>query len=152
MRAEKREGRGLSMSSYTLRWFVFLVLISALNSSTSSAQTTDTNVYAPPAYLTFLPPDAGGSYIDPVFGSGIKRLTNAMTMPDAARGSGVVTAITPEYSTMTPFNLDNTRLLLTHFSYFGLYDGAGNFLMNLPFEVNTSSEPRWSRSDPNVFY
>jgi hypothetical protein len=92
MREEKREGRGLSMSSHTLRWFdcwrvivifvVFLVFISALNSSTSSAYTTDTNVYAPPAYLTFLPPDAGGSYTDPVFGSGIKRLTNAMTVPD----------------------------------------------------------------------
>ena len=150
------------MSSYTFRSFdfgrvivifvVFLVLIPILNSSTSSAYTTDTNIYAPPAYLTFLPPDAGGSYIDPVFGSGIKRLTNAMTVPDDARGSGVVTAITPEYSTMTPFNQDNTRLLLTHFSYFGLYDGAGNFLRNLPFEVNTSSEPRWSRTDPNVFY
>ena len=150
------------MSSYTVRWFecrrvivifvVCLLFISALKSSTSSAYTTDTNVYAPPDYLTFLPPDAGGSYTDPVFGSAIKRLTNAMTVPDAARGSGVVTAITPEYSTMTPFNQDNTRLLLVHFSYFGLYDGAGNFLQNLPFEVNASSEPRWSRTDPNVFY
>jgi hypothetical protein len=137
MREEEREGRGLSVPSYTVRWFdcgrvivvfvVFLVLISALNSSTSSAYTTDTNVYTPPDYLTFQPPDAGGSYIDPVFGSGIKRLTNAMTVPDAARGSGVVTAIAPEYSTMTPFNQDNTRLLLTHFSYFGLYDGARKF-------------------------
>jgi hypothetical protein len=129
----------------------FFVLSSALNWSTSSAYTTDTTVYAPPDYLTFQPPDAGGSYTDPVFGTAIKRLTNSMTMPDIARG-GVVTSIAPEYSTMTPFNLDNTRLLLTHFSYFALYDGAGNFLRNLPFDVNTSSEPRWSRTDPNVFY
>jgi hypothetical protein len=159
MRERKREGRGLSMSSYTLRRFCFkrfifvgsLLLASILNWSTSSAQITDTNVYFPPDYLTFQPPDAGGSYIDPVFGTGIKRLTNAMTMPDIARG-GVVTSIAPEFSTMTPFNQDNTRLLLTHFSYFGLYDGSGNFLRSLPFEVNTSSEPRWSRTDPNVFY
>jgi len=149
------------MSNYTLQGFDFkriififvgcLVLTSVLNRSSSFAYTTDTAVYAPPAYLTFLPPDAGGSYTDPVFGTGIKRLTNAMTMPDIARG-GVVTSIAPEYSTMTPFNSDNTRLLLTHFSYFGLYDGAGNFLGNLPLEVDTSSEPRWSRTDPNVFY
>src|SRR5262245_63460417 len=96
----KTKGRGVSMSSYTVRWFdcrrvivifvVCLLFISALNSSTSSAYTTDTNVYAPPDYLTFLPPDAGGSYTDPVFGSAIKRLTNAMTVTDVARGSGGV--------------------------------------------------------------
>src|SRR5262245_29363431 len=60
----------------------FLVLSSALNWSTSSAYTTDTTVYAPPDYLTFQPPDAGGSYTDPVFGTAIKRLTNSMTATD----------------------------------------------------------------------
>ena len=129
---------------------LFLTLI--FNTSLLSAYTNDITVYAPPAYLTFQPPPAGGSYTDAVFGAAVKRLTNAMTTPDAARGSGVVTSITPEYSTMTPFNLDNTRLLLAHFSYFGLYDGAGNFLRSLPFEINTSAEPRWSRTDANVIY
>ena len=60
---------------------LFVVLI--LNLSLSSAYTVDTTVYAPPAYLTFQPPPAGGSYTDPVFGVAIKRLTNAMTVPDA---------------------------------------------------------------------
>jgi len=123
-----------------------------LNLSPAFAFSNDTTVYAPPAYLTFLPPPAGGSYTDAVFGTAIKRLTNAMAAPDVARGSGVVTSIGPEYSSMTPLNKDNTRLLLAHFSYFGLYDGAGNFLRSLPFEINTSSEPRWSRVDTNVIY
>src|SRR5262245_56786698 len=129
------------MSSYTLRGFCFkrfififvgsVLFASVLNPSASFAQITDSNVYFACDYLTFQPPDAGGSYIDPVFGTAIKRLTNAMAMPDIARG-GVVTSIAAEFSTMTPFNQDNTRLLLTHFSYFGLYDGSGNFLSSLP--------------------
>src|SRR5262245_45364116 len=131
---------------------VFLLCALWLNLSLASASSNDTTVYAPPAYLTFLPPPAGASYTDAVFGTAIKRLTNAMAAPDVARGSGVVTSIGPEYSSMTPFNKNNTRLLLAHFSYFGLYDGAGNFLRSLPFEINTSAEPRWSRTDPNVIY
>ena len=53
---------------------------------------------------------------------------------------------------MSPFNQDNSKLILVHLSYFGLYDGAGNFIRNLPLQINASSEPRWSRSDPNVLY
>src|SRR5262249_18316652 len=60
--------------------------------------------------------------------------------------------ISTEYSTMSPFNQDDSRLLLVHLSYFALYDGSGNFLNNLPFEINASAEPRWSRSDPNALY
>src|SRR5215470_17361728 len=114
------------------------------------ASTTDTNVYAPPDYLTFQPPVVGGSYIDPVFGSPIKRLTNAMNMKRADSG-GAMPFVGPEYSTMCPFNQDKSRLLLVHFSYFGLYDGEGNFLKELP-AIDASAEPRWSRTDPNVFY
>src|SRR5262249_52955243 len=36
--------------------------------------------------------------------------------------------------------------------YFGLYDGSGNYLRDLPLEINSSSEPRWSRSDANTLY
>src|SRR5262245_58081562 len=64
---------------------------------------------------------------------------------------GAMPFLGPEYSTMSPFNQDESRLLLVHFSYFGLYDGDGNFLRELP-TVDASAEPRWSRTDPNVFY
>jgi hypothetical protein len=76
-----------------------------------------------------------------------------MHTTNAATG-GVVGMISHEYSSMSPFNIDNTRLLLGHSSYFALYDGDGNFLKNLwpnPGLVG-SSEPRWSKSDPNVLY
>jgi hypothetical protein len=75
-----------------------------------------------------------------------------MNTPDAAAGRPSVVTIGTEYSTMSPYNEDNSRLLLVHLSYFGLYDGAGNFIKNLPFEINASAQPRWSRGDPSVLY
>lgn len=55
-----------------------------------------------------------------------------------------------EYSSMTPFNCDNSRLLLIAVDHFMLYDGEGNFLQDTP--IAASSEPRWSRTDPGKFY
>src|SRR5438046_10748367 len=69
-----------------------------------------------------------------------------------ADSGGIVTNISPEYSSMSPFNQDNSKLILVHFSYFGLYDGAGNYLKDLPLEINASSQPRWSRTDPIILY
>jgi hypothetical protein len=112
---------------------------------------TDNTVRTAPNYLTFQPPAAGGAYADPVFGTSIKRISSARTTTNADAG-GLLQYIAGEYSSMTPFNADNSKLLLQHQSYYGLYDGAGNFIRNLPMEINTSSEPRWSRSNPNVVY
>ena len=110
-----------------------------------------TSIYPPPNYNTFLPPAVLGSYSDPVFGTTIKRISNALGTLNADAG-GNLTWITDEYSTMPPFNSNNSRIILVHQSYFGLYDGSGTFIGNLPMEINASSEPRWSRSDANVLY
>ena len=115
------------------------------------AYLTDSNVYPPINYFTFHPPAAGGSYVDPTFGSAIKRISDAPGSLNAA-DAGRLTMIVGEYSTVSPFNSDNAKLLLQHQSYFALYDGTGNYLRDLPFEISASSEPRWSRTDPNVFY
>src|SRR5213593_1549429 len=135
--------------------FLAVLLLSAifisLNLGRTFAYTTDTNGYPPPNYSGFQPPAVNGSYIDPVFGTAIKRLSDAMNMKRADTG-GTLTNVSPEYSAMSPFNQDNTRLILAHFSYFGLYDGGGNYLRDLPMEINTSSQPRWSRTDANVLY
>ncbi|PYV07810.1 MAG: hypothetical protein DMG07_27530 [Acidobacteria bacterium] len=115
------------------------------------ASTSDSNVYAPPDYYTMLPPLDGGSYTDPVFGTSIKRITNARAAISADSGT-TLPWIEQEYSTMSPFNPNNTLLLLIHVSYFALYDGSGHFLRDLPREVNASSQPRWSRRVPYIFY
>jgi hypothetical protein len=105
----------------------------------------------PPFYDTFLPPAVGTSYVDPAFGISIKRLSNAMYMSNNAAGGGL-TSVSTEYSTASPWNRDNTWLILQHFSYFGLYDGTGNYVRDLPYAVHASSEPRWSRSEANVLF
>src|SRR5262245_43658760 len=119
----------------------------------SAYNTSSTTLLIPPDYTTFQPPAKGGSYTDPVFGTAIKRISDAMHTTNAATG-GTVGMISHEYASMSPFNIDNTRLLLGHSSYFALYDGAGNFLRNLwpnPCLVG-ASEPRWSKSDPDVLF
>ena len=40
----------------------------------------------PPNYNTFLPPLSGGTYVDPVFGTTIKRVTNAILTPNIDSG------------------------------------------------------------------
>jgi hypothetical protein len=42
--------------------------------------------------------------------------------------------------------------VLQHQASFVLYDGNGNSPRPLPYALNALSEPRWSRSDPNVLY
>jgi len=109
-------------------------------------------VALPPDYDTFQPPAVGNSYIDPVFGASIQRVSNAMATRNADRG-GNLTWIENEYSTASAFNSDNSRFVLLHQSYFALYDGAaGAYLYDLPLEVNATSEPRWSRVDNHTLY
>src|SRR5262245_33812148 len=95
---------------------VLCAVVVYANTATIRAYITDSAIYSPPSYPTMQPPAPGGSYMDPVFGTGIKRLTNAMSV-NRADTTGLVTSIAPEYSSMSPFNQDNTRLLLVHFSY-----------------------------------
>ena len=109
------------------------------------------SVAVPPNYNSFQPPAAGASYTDPVFGTPIGRITNAPATPNAF-GRGNLSWIQPEYSTASPFNADNSRLILIFESYFGLFDGQGHVLGALPGEINASSEPRWSHLDPNVLF
>lgn len=62
-------------------------------------------------------------------------------------------SISVEYSSICPFNADNSYLLLQHTGGFiRLHDGDGKFIKVLA-GLATSSECRWSRSDPNkLFY
>jgi hypothetical protein len=127
------------------------VLAATLCLNTAFAELTDRNVYPAPDYA-MAPPEVGQSYVDPVFGATIKRLSNALEQPNADSGTGFLTFITTEYSSMSPFNSDNTKVLAVFQSYFALYDGDGNFLGDLPREISASSEPRWSRHEPNTLY
>jgi hypothetical protein len=129
-----------------------LSLIAMLSGSVLSyAYLTDGAVYAPFNYYTFNPPAAGGSYVDPAFGSSVKRISAARTTTSSLT-AGSLGLVTNEYATMSPFNKDNSRLILQHDSYTGLYDGNGTFIKDLPYVVSAGSEPRWSKTDPAILY
>jgi hypothetical protein len=113
------------------------------------AHTTDEAVVRPVTYDVLVPPAVGESYLDPAFGTAIRRISDARHQPDAYNARNL-DFIAHEYSTMSPFNQDDSRLLLVHQSYFALYDGEGRYLRDLP--IPATSEPRWSRTDPNVLY
>src|SRR2546425_11792102 len=119
--------------------------------SPAAAYLTDQEVYPPINEAIFLPPEVGGSYIDPTFGTTITRLSEAPKTPNAA-DAGSLPLINNEYSTMSPWSEGNAHLLLVHHSYFALYDGQGRYVKDLPLDVNSSSQPRWSRGSPDVFY
>jgi hypothetical protein len=116
------------------------------------AQLTTTGIELAPDYDSFVPPAVGGTYVDPVFGSTIQRVSNALGTANAT-GGGNLTWIENEYSTMSAFNTNNSMFILVHESYFGLYDGSsGAFIKDLPLEISASSEPRWSRKDNVTLY
>jgi hypothetical protein len=122
-----------------------------LAAGSALATTTVTGVQVPPGYDSFTPPSSGGTYVDPVFGTTIKRVTNALGTANADQG-GNLTWIESEYSTANAFNNDNSKFILLHQSYFGLYAGDGTFIGSLPMEINSSSEPRWGRNDLVTLY
>src|SRR5581483_4212240 len=97
----------------------------------------------------FMPPAKGHRYQDPVFGSAVLRVSDALHTADSASG-GNLTFVVNEYSTLSAFNEGNSHFLLSHQSYFAVYSGNGVYEHDAPFEVNASSEPRWSRQDPEL--
>lgn len=130
---------------------VLLMAAGCLLPVSASAYLTDTASHVPSAYDSFVPPAKNQTYTDAVFGTQIRRLSNALTSPNTADG-GTLTYVMDEYSTVSAFNQDRTLLLLQHDSYFGLYDGQGGYLGDLPFAVHAGSQPRWSRTDPHALY
>jgi len=112
---------------------------------------SDSTPRVPLLYDTFMPPAAGQVYADPVFGTLIKRISQATNMFNQAV-AGPLSFVSTEYSTASPFNSNTSLLILQHAGYFGLYDAGGTYLKDLPFAANAATEPRWSRTDPNVLF
>jgi hypothetical protein len=130
---------------------VLVAVGSGLLTVPARAYVTDQSAHPPASYDSFQPPNRGLSYQDPVFGTEIWRLSDALRTANTADG-GSLTWVMDEYSTISAFNQDRSLLLLQHDSYFALYDGQGSYLRDLPYEIHASSEPRWSRRENGVLY
>jgi ASPM-SPD-2-Hydin domain-containing protein/HYDIN/CFA65/VesB family protein len=112
----------------------------------------DNSTHVPTDWATFVPPAKGLSYVDPTFGCTVTRITDASK--DIWTGSFYL-SITHGYSTVSPFNANDTYLLLTDgFGRRYVTDLQGNVL------VPISSMPTgyndgwflWDATDPSVFY
>ena len=57
--------------------------------SNAFAQLTSTGIELAPSYDTFVPPSVGVTYVDPTFGSTIKRVSNALGTPNADGGGNL---------------------------------------------------------------
>jgi len=137
-RALRRTGRSSAFAAA-------VVLAALLGLSAAQGQGT-AGVVIPPQYAGLLPPPVTGSYEDPAFGTTITRLTDSSSL--AAGG------LVPEYSQTSSFNLDDSYLLLysSVIGQFHLFDGNGTQVRVLTEIPGGLSEPRWSRSTPDLLY
>lgn len=80
-----------------------------------------------------------------------KRLTDAEHTLSADNGLPLASCQV-EYPSASPFNCDNSLILVLEFSYFALYEVATLRRIGPLLHVNASSEPRWDLTDPNRFF
>ena len=124
-------------------WFAarLLLIVGFAATGAQSSFLTDSNNRIPTSYFTMSAPPVSSSYVDPVFSTVSKRLTDATVL--------ATPGIVPEYSQTSSFNLNDTYLVLLWLSgEFHLYDAGGNHIRGL----GLMAEPRWSRINANHLY
>jgi hypothetical protein len=125
-----------------------------LSSGVVHAQKTDSGVYAEPALPAL--PASGGTFRDPVFGSVIMRVTDALTL-----GGG---SCRNAYSYWPTFNSDNTRMYVLCDGGYALifpFDPVAFQLRGKPFILDAptpggqsifSEDAIWSTTNPDILF
>jgi HYDIN/CFA65/VesB family protein/ASPM-SPD-2-Hydin domain-containing protein len=112
----------------------------------------DSSNHVPTDWGTFVPPAKGLSYVDPTFGCSVTRITDSSK--DIWTGSFYL-PITHGYSTVSPFNANDSYLMLTDgFGRRYVTDLQGNTLVpisSIPSGFNDGWF-LWDATDPNSFY
>jgi hypothetical protein len=139
-----------TLGTTTYSWALYVATFKPASSNAlNCGKLNDTNVYTPPTYDTFTPPAKGQSYIDPVFGCTITRIT------DAAANGWVAAA--HFYSLETPFNADDSYVFVFNGFTGGsptIVDLSGNTVVptsNMP-GFNSAVGLVWDLTNPKVFY
>lgn len=106
----------------------------------------DASILAPKDYQSFVPPAAGGSWVDS-YGCTVHRLSNSAKLPHEW-------VMHHEYSTWSPMNLDNTKLLtILSMGGYEVLDLSGKTLIDWStLKLASTEEARWSRRAPNIIY
>lgn len=114
----------------------------------SCGRLNDGQVHIPPDWTSFVPPPVGQSYIDPVFGCSVKRLT------DSSKEDGDHLAFMNYYSTFSPVNATDTLILI--YSNNGVWrvtnmDGKVVVAARKMPNMN-NGHPVWDAEKGDVFY
>jgi hypothetical protein len=113
-------------------------------------QLNDGLIHIPPNWDTFTPPALGQSYVDPVFGCTVKRLTNGSL---EALGDGTHPGLMDFYSTLTALNASDTMFFaVATDGNWSIRDTNGNIVVATVNMPNFSGHPVWDASNGNVFY
>lgn len=135
----------------------------AVSGAPTCGKNNDTANHVPADWQMFVPPAKGQSYVDPTFGCTVTRITDVST---EVWGGSFYLPIGMGYATVSPFNADDTYLMLgdgwgRHF----VTDLRGNIVVpssNMPdcgnsascTASNSSNEGwfYWDATNPDVFY
>jgi Abnormal spindle-like microcephaly-assoc'd, ASPM-SPD-2-Hydin len=114
-------------------------------------QSNDKAVHLPPNYDTFTPPPAGQSYVDPVFGCSVKRLTSSGTDENAWDGTHL--SFANYYSTLTAMNASDSLLfIVSNDGGWRVRDTDGKVVISESAMPPFEGHPVWDASNGNVFY
>jgi hypothetical protein len=112
---------------------------------TICARLDDGAAHVPIDYMTFNPPAKGASYMDQASGCPVRRLSDGV----ALFGNK---AVRHEYSTVSPINSNDSRMLLLGPTNFMVTDQVGTILRSQTQLPAGILQPKWSKTDPDVFY
>jgi hypothetical protein len=117
---------------------------------------SDSGTHAPPNYNTFAAPASeGGAYVDPVFGSTIRRISKTANHLSPNSPFDPWIAIGNVWSGVNSFNADNTKILLKTNGPTGIFSTAGGVLhwINYDFAPLAGiTDCLWSHTNPNLLY
>lgn len=114
-------------------------------------QLDDGQIHLPPNWDSFTPPATGQTYIDPVFGCPVKRLTNSST--DDTTWDGKQLSFMNYYSTFTPMNATDTMLfVISDDGNWRIRDLNGNTVVPSGNTPIFAGHPVWDATNGSLFY
>ena len=114
-------------------------------------QANDKAVHLPPNWATFTPPPSGQSYVDPVFGCTVKRLTSSGTDENAWDGTHL--SFANYYSTFTAMNATDSMLfIVSNDGGWRIKDTNGNVVIPEAGMPAFEGHPVWDAANGDVFY
>jgi hypothetical protein len=135
-----------------------------ISNDNGSYAPSDTEWATPP--VLSIPVAKGGHYADPKFGCTVTRITDVSSedwQQSCNNGAGCYLPIQHSYSTVSPFNANDTYLMLVDgWGWHFVTDLQGNIKVlgaDMPGWTSTNGMPNnsngyllWDKTNPNVFY